>query len=351
MTFQRPTLSQLVEQQRADFDARLPGADSRVAGSVLDVFARVHPAAVHGLYGYLDHIADQVLPDTASAEALARHAAVWGVARKAGLPATGVAAAPAIDGTRVPAGTELAFADGERVATTGEAAAVDGVVVMAVEALEPGLAANRAPGTALTFAQPVIGVQAEAAVLGDGLLGGAEPEGDEGLRARLLDRIRTPPQGGSRSDYVRWAKMVPGVTRAWAYPDWQGAGTVGIAFVLDGRAAILPTPAEVATVAVAIDAVRPVTARVVTFAPAARPIDLRLRLVPDRPDVRQAVRDELADLFARDAEPGGTMRVSRLSEAVSLAAGEGFHQLELPERDVMVDPGAMPLLGDVVFVA
>ena len=42
------------------------------------------------------------------------------------------------------------------------------------------------------------------------------------------------------------------------------------------------------------------------------------------------VRHKLADFFARESEPGGTLYLSRLGEVISLAEGEFRHVIELP---------------------
>lgn len=351
MPFLRPTLSELIGRARADFDARLAGADSALSRSVLDVMARVHPGAVSGLYGFLDFISRQILPDTAEAEYLARHAAIWGLQRKAATTASGIAIASGVNGTAVPAGTVLVRGDGARFSVTDPVEISAGTAALALVALDGGPLSNSPSAQPLTFESPIVGVQAVAVVNGDGLTGGAVEETDAELLARLLQRIRNPAQGGSRSDYERWALEVAGVTRVWVYPLYLGIGTVGIAFVMDGREVILPLETDVEAVQAHIDLLRPVTATPTVFAPVPQNVDFLIRLVPDTADTRAAVQAELADLFTRDAEPGGTMWRSRLIEAISLAAGESHHELLLPSNDVTTGAGEIPALGDVEFQA
>lgn len=347
MTFNRPTLTQLITRARADQDARLPGADSRLPASVLDVLARAHSGAVNGLYGYLDWLARQLLPDAAEAEFLARHADIWRVTRKGAIGAAGNISCTGTAGAAVPIGSLLVTAAGREYRTTAAAVIGGGATPVPVQDVAGGLAGNLAVGAALTFAAPIAGVNAAAVVAAGGLAGGADEEDDEALRTRLLTRIRTPPQGGALADYVSWALEVPEVTRAWAFREWMGAGTVGVTFVMDGRPSILPEPEDIDAVAAYLDERRPVTATPVVFAPVAYPIDVRIRLNPATLAVKDAVIAELEDFFARDAAPGGTIRVSRLREAVSIAAGEVWHDLELPSENITVGPGGLPVLGVV----
>lgn len=350
MPFSRPSLSDLIARARADFETRLPGADSRLRHSVLDVLARMHGGAASGLYGYLDWLARQILPDTADGEFLARHAAIWGVRRKAATAARLTVSASGVNGSVIAAGSGLQRADGALYTVQAEAVIADGAALLDVAASDPGAAGDADAGTALTFTSPVPGVNAVAAVASLDT-SGTEQEDDASLLARLLDRIQKPPQGGASNDYVQWALAQPGVTRAWCYPQWMGLGTVGLAFVMDGREDIVPLPADVDAVQAALDLLRPVTAELFVFAPVARPVDFVIRLTPDNPASRAAVSAELADLFARESEPGGTLWLSRIGEAISLAEGEFRHVVQQPGSDETAAAGELLVLGDVVFVA
>lgn len=349
MPFQRPNLTALVARADEDFDARLPGADSRLRRSVLSVLSRVHAGAVHGLYGMLADNALQGLPDTATGEVLLRWAATFGVEPKAAEPATGPVALTGSDDAVVPAGTLLQRLDGVEYVTTAEAVIAEGAATVEVEAVTAGEGGQAVEGTILTFASPVAGVAAGAVVAAGGLVGGADAEDPEALRARLLERLRVPPHGGAASDYVRWAKEVPGVTRAWVYPLLNGLGTVGLTFVMDGREDIVPEAGDVAAVEAWIAPRRPVTADVDVFAPTPVDLDLTIALTPDTAAGRLAVVAELKDMLARDAEPGGTILISRIREAVSIAAGESDNTITSPSADVTHDPGELAVLGDITW--
>ena len=347
MPFARPSLSELIARVRADIDTRLPGADSRLRHSVLAVISSGLAGLAAGLYSFLEYGFRQSLPDTADGDWLSRHAAVWDEPRKAATACTAQIDIAGLDGSAVPIGTELQRSDGVRYRVTVAATIAAGVAVVPVEAIEPGLNASVDVGAGLTFTSPVPGVQATATVAN--ATPGADEEDDEALRGRVLERIRKPPAGGAAHDYVRWAKQQPGVTRAWCYPGWLGAGTVGLAFVMDGRANVLPLAGDVAAVQAALDVERPVTAALTVFSPAPHAVTVTVDLSPDTPAIRAAVSAELADFFAREAAPGGTLHPSRISEAVSLAEGEFSHVLVQPAAPVVAPAGALPVLT-LVFV-
>jgi uncharacterized phage protein gp47/JayE len=92
-----------------------------------------------------------------------------------------------------------------------------------------------------------------------------------------------------------------------------------------------------------------VTAEVFIVAPVADPLDMNIKLSPSTTTVQNAVRAELADLIDRDSAPAGAILISRLREAVSLAAGENNNQIVSPTADVAHATGHMATLGALTF--
>ncbi|MFC3716796.1 baseplate J/gp47 family protein [Luteimonas soli] len=347
MPFNRPSLSAIIDRVSADIESRLPGADARLRRSNLAVLARAQAGGMHGLYGYVDNVARQVMPDTAEAEVLERHASIWGLARKGADAAMGSVVFTGASGMIIPAGVLLQRADGVEYETSAAGTITAGTATLSVIARTPGEAGNATAGTRLALAAQIIGVSSAATVAAGGLSRGTDVEADAALRARVLARIQQPPHGGADFDYAGWALEVPGVTRVWVSPLEMGAGTVTVRFVRDGDAGILPDSAEVAAVQAYIDARRPVTAEVFVVAPVALPVNITLSAEPDSAEVRAAIEAELADVFLRESVPGGTLLFSHLNEAVSLASGEHDHTITVPAGDVVADTGEMPTLGTI----
>lgn len=355
MPFQRPTLPDLIDRAASDIESRLPGTDARLRRSNLNVLARMHAGAVHGLYGMLDWLSRQVLPDSAEAEYLARWASIWGVSRLAAVAATGSITLTGATGSVVPAGTVLQRSDGALFATTAEVAFTTTTASASVTAQVAGATGNTAANTTLSLVSPISGVQSSAVVASGGLTGGVDSETDERLRARLLARIQAPPQGGNTTDYAQWARAVAGVTRVWVFPGWLGIGTVGVGFVMDDApGSIIPDAATVTKVADYIDPRRPVTADVTVFAPTAAPQAMTIRLSPNTTTVQAAVTAELNDLFRREAQVedgtgSGKILLSRINEAISIASGETDHVLVSPTADITLTKGQIATLGVITW--
>lgn len=354
MAFPRPTLNEIIDRVLADVSSRVVGVDGAVLRrSVLGVLGRALAGASHELHGRLDYIARQVIIDTADAEYLDRWASVWGVRRKPAEFAIGSVSFTGTPGAEIPAGTVLQRQDGALFQTT-EAGRVPsgGSLVVPVIASAAGAAGNTATGVTLTLQGPISGIQSSATVVTTGLSAGSDAEDDDALRARLLTRIQEPPQGGAAADYVNWALEVPGVTRAWVYPMEMGLGTVTVRFVRDDDTDdIIPDATEVAVVQAYIDELRPVTARLFVVAPVAKPLDMTIQIQPATSEVKAAVEAEIRDLIRREAEPGGTILISHLREAISTAAGELDHVVVTPAGNVTHATGEIAVPGTITWEA
>ena len=72
MPFERPSLGKLIARAQADMSGRLPGTDPLLRRNLVAIIARMSAGTAHGLYGYLDWLALQLMPDTAETEHLER---------------------------------------------------------------------------------------------------------------------------------------------------------------------------------------------------------------------------------------------------------------------------------------
>lgn len=513
ISFAKPSLQSLINLAESNFNTRVPGADARLRNSVLNTLARTVAGQAHLLHNYLDWIARQAIPDTADAENLDNWGGVWGVTRTSSSKAEGGVTFTGTNGTTIPAGTELQRSDGSLFITTADATISAGTATAATEAQTGGEDGNSAAGVAMRLVTPIEGVSSSGTVSAGGIVGGVDPESDDGYRARIIARIQAPPHGGAKTDYEQWALAVAGVTRVWVAPIELGLGTVTVRFVKDdnvtptpqnlalysedfsqadwaktsvtvaaggathpddadvysltpgaadsrvrqqipiwefgdytfeidlyglggarnlsikifaadgttelGTAAvvapngswdtvsvtatvstgasiwvqiggsstfatgeniaatkahvfidtanagyiksegdsiigslIIPTQDDVDEVLAYIDddGRAPVTADVYVAAPIAKRLNITIdNLTPNTAAVRAAVEAELADLFFRDAEPGGTIRVSRIWEAVSIATGESHHAITSPSSDQTAATGRIYVLGTVTY--
>lgn len=353
MPYNRPTLEGAVENVRGDFAARFPGADTRTRRSPLDVFSRVIGYTHHTIYGFAAWLSKQLLADTAETDWLVRHGEIHGITRKPSSYATGVLVVTGTEGAQIPDGAMWQRTDGTQYQTDA-AVTIDGggTAEVVVTSMLPGLAGNAVAATPVNIVSPVAAIVSTAVVGSLGIAGGADSESDDSLRARVLARIQWPPHGGSRDDYVAWALSIPGVTRAWTFPLGNGPGTVIVRIMMDDTYSDgIPHSGDVATVQAYIDRqdVRPVQSTVTVAAPVAVPLSFTITIYPDTPTVRQAVEDELRDLIRREAVPAGTLLISHIREAVSVAAGEYDHSIISPTTSQTVTSAQINTFGSITW--
>lgn len=350
MATQRPTLREIIERIEQDISSRLgTGTPARIALS--RVLARAEAGLAHGLYGYIDTKEKNFLPDTGDEASVLRWANLLGITRQAPVAATGTAQATGTEGKVIPAGRQLRSSTGVLYAVDEDATIASGVATIALTALDRGSAGNLPAGTALSFTQPVAGVLSTVTVQAPGLVSGSDIETIEALRVRVLDRMKAPPKGGSASDYIEWAKAAhPDVTRAWVAGQEMSDNSVTVRLVTDDAPdGLIPTEAVLQQVADYISIRRPVTAEVYVVAPTAVPLDLEISISPTTQAVKDAVAAELADLIKREAEPGGTILLSRINEAISNAAGESDHVTTSPTANIEHETGEIAVLGDITW--
>lgn len=361
--FGRPSLSELISRIATDLISRLGTYEFEMRRSLPGVLSRVWSESVNGLYAFIEYLAGEFLPDTAKIW-LDRHASIWGISRIAAKFAAGNIRFTGSNGTIVPQGTVLRRGDGVEYITTTLATVADGEAVAAIRCLTAGLTGNMDAGTVLSLVSPIAGLSANGTIETGGLTGGAEAEGDEALRARLLDRIRQPPHGGADFDYVKWAKAFSAtITRVWVYPLEAGLGTVTVRFMMDDTYDDgIPQADDVNAMKAHLEALRPVTVELHVGAPNAVPLDFVFTKVePDTPAVRAAIEAELRDLIRREATarggvpntPDGKLYISRLREAVSLATGERNYVMASPNDDVQdfvqPDVGEIFVMGGITW--
>jgi uncharacterized phage protein gp47/JayE len=357
MPWSTPALKDVRIMVRDSVRANLPGSDANVPNSLLRVMADAMGALCHLCLQYIDWLAKQLLPDTAETEWLDRHGQIWLVnsdgstGRKQATLAVGSVAATGNIGAIIPINTELRSADDLGFETTATITMGSGPTEVPVRALDPGAAGNLSIGYTIGFGEPIAGIDPTARVLQ--LVGGADVETDEELRARILRRIQEPPMGGDQSDWEAWCLEVPGVTRAWASALEMGIGTVTTRFMMDDLRADnagIPLAEDVAMVEAYLDTKRPVAVKdTYVVAPIPFPINMNINgLVVDSSSTRAGIEESLRGMLFNKAAPGETIYRSWVSAAIADAIGVDHFELVF-NTTPMPSPGHLGVLGSIIY--
>ena len=367
MPFDRPTLTTIVTRISGDFETRISGAVTLLRRSVLKVTSKVFGGAIHLLYGFLDYTAKNLFILTADEYGLTTHGSEYGLDREVAEFAGGSVQGTGTNGTVISAGDELQADDGQTYTTDEDVTIAAGIFEVEITAAIAGAAGNQDPVAVLSFVSPAAGVDATATVDSDALTGGADEEGVEDWRDRLLTRKRMPPHGGAAHDYETWAQEVPGVTRAWSFPLYMGDGTVGLAIARDDDVTPLPNAAELEDVYdYVIEHEDPATGQTVGIPVTAEPgffvighndgqiygtkaIDFTLGIYPNTGAVQAALTEKLADVVREMGGPGETLYISDVYFMLGEAADLERLSISVPATDVTAATNELPIVGVVTF--
>lgn len=341
MAFITPTLEEIRADILRDIRSLDPTADVEVDS---DYYVRASALAscLSGIYAHQKWIVRQAFPDTADSDYLEMHAAIRKLYRKNATYAAGSMRVTGSDGAVVPVGSQVIYGS-QYYETTNSAAISEGSAVVAVRSLATGEKQNIKKETLATFMAAPSGVASEVVLLDD-IGGGTDAESDSELLERLLEVIRNPEGGGTKKDFVRWAKEVDGVTSAFVYPYRRGSGTVDIAITSgDG----LPSDEVVAACQAYIDEKRPVGAKsVLVIKPVIKPVDFNIQISLDEgielADMQAEIEQALTDYFS-SLKPADTLVVSQIEAVISDLIGVVDRNLISPTKNQTID--AMKEMG------
>jgi len=319
MPYTRPSLQTIIDRIISDLNNRVDNSQTFLRRSVFKILANVLGGALHLVYEYINFVKDQLFITYADVEHLERHGTEYGIYRNAGVKATGTTVVNGTAGITITAGTELEDSSGLKYKTTADSTiTAGGTANLTLIASEVGEDYDQDASTVLSFITALAGVNLDTTVDSDGITGGEDEETDEEYRARVLLRKRYPPHGGIANDYENWALEYAGVTRAWAIPEYQGIGTIGLIFVFDDNDPIFPNETtrdlvrdyiiEHSDPVLGKDVGIPVTAEPGFFTPGATAltVDFDIQLSPNNSTVQAAVDANLADLILTRGGPGQT---------------------------------------------
>lgn len=380
MPFKRKTLSELREENRNFLQAELENVGTLLRFSNLKVVADMDAGMAHLHYGYLDYMALQSNPFTATDESLAGWMALKRVYRKPASAAKSkdvkaVGAANRI----IPAGTILNRGDGYQYTVATEIKIQDsgeghgGITAVLPNVTDDvtggGANGNADAGTILTLDVNIAGVESQLTLI-EAATGGADIEDEEAFRSRGLLSWQEPPQGGSDTDYKKWALEVSGVTRAWVKRRLNGAGTVGVYIMCDGNLnddfpvgtdgisqlenwGAVKASGDQLSVADHIYPLQTDTAIIFVCSPIRKIIDFEIAGITDADNtVVSNIKSALTTLFFDEANPDGSGKIdlSDINKSISNVDGTKGYILNSPSSNITFSVGEIPLLGEVDFV-
>ena len=348
-------MSKTIDEIYGEMLAVFAEASGYLPSASCDLAARLYAAAaqIQGLLLQAQWVLEQSFPQTAQGEYLDRLAALRGISRSVATCATGslrfgVSSAVSGDLT-IRSGTTCMTDGGIRFATTEDAVLLSGSLYVDVPAmaLAPGRAGNVAANTVTIMAAMPTGIK--ACTNPAAFSGGDDEEGDDSLRARLLDSFIRLPNGANAAYYEQTAMSFPGVAAARAVGRPRGIGTVDVYVATDAG---IPDEDLLSAIDDYLQARREISVDLQVLAPEEETVNISVALKAAQGHTFDQA-EEQADDVLRNAFTG-----SLLGKGVTLAAlGDLLYHLESvenyrftsPTADVAASPTVLPRLGTLTI--
>lgn len=292
-----------------------------------------------------------------------------GIARRSAAKASGYITVTGAEGKRIPAGFKWSTpsVDGEE---NVEFETVDSFTIdetktaqVYVRCTQTGPKGNVPANSITLMVSPTGGIM--EVTNAHAFTGGTEDEDDESLRARIDARDKSGESShvGSESDYIRWAKEVPGVGDVIVISEWMGKGTGTVKLVVmdsNGSAAnqdILNAVMEhIMSPNVPSKRLAPLDTilTVVTATVKTLTISVNVQLEPGTVEAtaKTAFENAVKAYFA-EAKTDGAIRHTRIGGILSATAGViDYTNLKLNDaaENVPIASDEYPTLGTVTWV-
>lgn len=383
----RPTLEAILQEIFTNADAISEDLEPRLERGLESVVLTAQAGGIHGLYAFLQRMADDRFPDSARGAALDTLGALRKVVRGTATFSQGwIGASGAYPGV-IPVGARFRTADGREYERTGSGVLPDGTITttgtgsvpnatlglggtgwnVPVRAVLSGTAQSALVGTTLMFVSPIAGFPSQIdATLA--IQGAVDSETDASLRARVQAAWRNPPQGGTEADYRAWAleASTPDhpISRAFVSPPASGGNDVTVWVVSDGGAlpaANPPTPSATALTNVRdyILERKPLSSQITVLAPTFEPINPTIALPGSLTgDALAAVQDEITkeidawlidNAVVRTATVPYEIPISVFRALVTNAAGGIDANVTAPSANITPAVGSLNHRGTITW--
>lgn len=342
MTYKRESLETIHHRISQDIEA-----NKRLKFSFRNVLAVTLSGVSHLLHAHIEKIAKNAVPLTAE-DTLEEWAKVYGLFKKGESRASGGVEIRASKKDKI---QSLEFISDKGVSYLAYNLSLKpGVNLVQVNCKDPGKIGNleKSPLRLKTTHEHI-----ETTAKAEKITGGADKETNEEFRRRLLQHIRSTPQGGCQSDYINWIEEIEGVRQAFIRPTLRGPGTVTVSLLAEG---LNPIPSESLKKKVKnkLDALSPATAEITIFIPKRRDLLIQYSAQPEdgytQDKLEKKINKELTSFVNSQQKVhnfydkdrvlvDARITKSQISQVISNVAGEKSHLLIHPEQDIRLERG------------
>lgn len=191
-------------------------------------------------YEKLEEILNKVFPQnaykTGYSEALEESCLQFGIEKKRGRKASGIATITGISGTKIPSGFIVRTKSNLQYKTLSDAIITNSIVDVGIEAIKIGTDYNVQANNIVEMQIQLVGIT--SIINKEKLNNGIDEETNEQLYNRLLLKMQTPATSGNANNYLLWALEINGIGDARVFPLWNGNGTVKVVVASTDKRAV-----------------------------------------------------------------------------------------------------------------
>lgn len=308
-------------------------------------------AQIHSLYIQSEWVRDQCFPQTAQGEYLDRHAMLRGISRHAAARAQGVIRfsieqAAQVDLT-IAAGTvcmtpaQVRFETTQTVTLQAQSLSVDAPA----QAVECGTDGNASAGSIRAMAVAPVGIS--SCTNPEAFSGGSEQEGDDGLRARVLETYYRLSNGANAAYYQKEALKFDEVGAAVVVGQSRGVGTVDV--VVSSEQGV-PSDELLSKIQNHFEQRREIAVDVQVLAPQTTAVSIAVQIQckagADASAVAARVQTSIQSWFD-GKRLGKNVLLAQLGALVFSVDGVVNYKITTPSADIAVSSTVLPVLSQV----
>ena len=321
-----------------------------------DLSVRMYAVAaqVYALYIQAQWVTRQAFPQTAESDYLDLHAQLRGLSRKQATQAQGVirfTAQSSETPRTIAKGTVCLTADMVRFETTDDGVIDPGetTVDIPAQALLAGAAGNVSARAITAMAVAPVGISSCVNPLP--FTGGSDPEGDEDLRARVLDTYWRLPNGANIAFYEQGALSFDEVTAVSVLPRNRGIGTVDVVVAtLSGQ----PDEELLDLLQDYFQSRREIAVDVQVLSPTALTVNVSIQVKAREGADQQAVEDDVEETVRRwfsGERLAQDILLAQLGNVIYDCDNVENYVILSPAADQAVQPDELPTLGTLTVEA
>ena len=299
-------------------------------------------------YQQFQKIIDIMFMDTSDGEYVVRRCSEEGIYRREGTKSTGILSFAGSDDTTINAGTIVQTDDGLQFKTLSQGVISSGTAEIPAESIEIGLKYNV---PAESIQSMVINIPGISSVSNSSAFeNGSDDESIDELKQRYFLKKQMSPSSGNKTDYIKWAMEVPGVSNAKVYPLWDGAGTVKVVLIGQGNTAVGSEIVQNAQEH--INESKPIGAAVTVQSASQKSINVSANVVTasDINEIKAKFQSKLAEYFAGFSDE--SVKINRIGAMLLETDGvDDYYNMTINDvtQNIDVSDSEVPTVGAIIL--